>query len=146
MQVLRAIDTEAAALVGWGVRVMLLSATGGEGTGRAAERLAGLGGIVEVETDLLSAVETLTDDATGYGLFVMECDGFGGLEAGRHALSMVGRLVESMPVILISAEVAVQTFPEQARAPVLLRAPLSSVGLRVGFEHALRARLIYLAA
>jgi hypothetical protein len=146
MQVLRALDTETAALVGWGVRVMLLSAEQGVGSGRAADRLAGLGGVVEVETDFFSAVEALNDDATGYGLFVMECDGFGGLEAGRNALSMMGCLVERMPVILVSAEVAVQTFPEQAHAPILLRAPLSAVGLRVGFEHALRDRLVYLAA
>lgn len=146
MQVLRALDTETAALVGWGVRVMLLSTTEGEGPGRAADRLAGLGGVVEVETDLFAALETLSDDATGHGLFVMECDGFGGLEAGRHAVAMMGRLVERMPVILVSSEVAVQTFPECAHAPVLLRAPLSAVGLRVGFEHALRDRMIYRAA
>jgi hypothetical protein len=146
MQVLRAIDTETAALVGWGVRVMLLSPSGGEGPGRVADRIAGLGGVVEVETDLYAAIETLTEDATGYGLFVMECDGFGGVQAGRNAVSMLGRVVERMPVMLVSSEVAVQTFPEQPNAPVLLRAPLSSVALRVGFEHALRERLIYMAA
>ena len=143
MQVLRAIDTDTAALVGWGVRVMLLSP---EGTGaRVAERIAGLGGVVEVESDLYAAVETLNEDATGFGLFVMECDGFGGLEAGARAVAMMGRAVERMPVILVSSEVAVQTFPE-THAPVLLRAPLSAVALRVGFEHALRARLVYMAA
>lgn len=143
MQVLRAIDTEPAALVGWGVRVMVLSPDGGES--RTIERIAGLGGRVEVESDLYTAVETLNDDATGYGLFVMECDGFGGLEAGARAVAMMGRAVERMPVILVSSEVAVQTFPE-THAPVLLRAPLSAVALRVGFEHALRERLVYLAA
>ncbi len=143
MQVHRAIDTEPAALVGWGVRVMVLSPDGGES--RTIERIAGLGGRVEVESDLYTAVETLNDDATGYGLFVMECDGFGGLEAGARAVAMMGRAVERMPVILVSSEVAVQTFPE-THAPVLLRAPLSAVALRVGFEHALRERLVYLAA
>lgn len=143
MQVLRAIDTETAALVGWGVRVLLLSPEAGEA--RVAGRIAGLGGVVEVENDLYAAVETLNDDATGYGLFVMECDGFGGLEAGARVVAMIGRVAERMPVILVSSEVAVQTFPE-THAPILLRAPLSAVALRVGFEHALRARLIYLAA
>lgn len=144
MQVLRAIDTETASPVGWGVRVLLLSPDGAEG--RVSERIAGLGGVVEGETDLYAAVELLNDDATGFGLFVMECDGFGGLEAGRRALAMTGRAVERMPVILVSSDVSLQTFPEQRQAPVLLRAPLSAVSLRVGFEHALRERLIYRAA
>lgn len=144
MQVLRAIDTETAALVGWGIRVMVLSPDGGES--RAVERIAGLGGRVEAESDFYTAIETLNDDGIGFGLFVMECDGFGGLEAGYRAVAMMGRAVERMPVILVSSEVGVQTFPEQTQLPVLLRAPLSAVALRVGFEHALRERLIYMAA
>lgn len=146
MQVFRQIDTESAALVGWGVRVMLLSPNGGEGAGRVADRISGFGGLVETEADLFSAIEALQADGTGYGLFVMECDPYGGLEAGRRAVAMMGQSAERTRVILISREVEVQTFPENHRAPILLRSPLSAVSLRVGFEHALRERLVYLAA
>lgn len=146
MQIVRQIDQVNAALVGWGVRVFLLSAGAGEGPGRIAERLAGFGGLVEVETDMFAAAEAAQADATGFGLFVMECDAFGGLEAGRRMIAMLGRAAERMPVILVSSEVRVQTFPGDSAGPIELRAPASAVSLRVGFEHALRDRLVYLAA
>lgn len=144
MQLFRPIDTESAALVGWGVRVLLLSQTGGEGAGRVADRIAGFGGLVEPETDLFQAIETVAGDATGFGLFIMECDGYGGLEAGLRAASLLGRAQETTQIILISRDVQRQEFPSLQGQPILLRAPLSAVSLRVGFEHALRDRTVYL--
>jgi len=44
-------------------------------------------------------------------------------------------------VILVSRDCPNQVFPAERRAPIVLRAPLSAVSLRVGFEHALRDRL-----
>jgi hypothetical protein len=146
MQLFRHTETENAALVGWGVRVLLLSPNGGEGPTRIAERIAGFGGLIETEADVFAAAETLLSDTTGFGLLVMECDAFGGLEAGRRLLAMMGRAAEWLPVILISRDVVVQAFPEDPQAPIQLRSPLSAVSLRVGFEHALRARLVYQAA
>jgi hypothetical protein len=146
MQLFRQIDPGTAALVGWGVRVMLLSPNGGEGSGRVAERIAGFGGLIETEADMFSCVDAIAEDATGFGLLVIECDAFGGLEAGRRVLSMLGSAGERLPVMLISREVREQVFPQDGNAPILLRAPLSAVSLRVGFEHALRDRLVYMAA
>jgi hypothetical protein len=146
MQLFRPIDTESVALVGWGVRVMLLSPNGGEGPGRIADRISGFGGLIEAEADIFAAIEAMQSDGTGYGLFVMECDAYGGLEAGRRAVAMMGRAAERTRVILISREVQVQTFPEDIAQPILLRSPMSAVSLRVGFEHALRDRLVYMAA
>lgn len=146
MQVFRQIEPEAAALVGWGVRVMLLSPEGGAGTPGIAERLAGFGGIVDAEEDLFAAIETMANDATGYGLFVMDCDAFGGIEAGHRAVTMVTRVMGRIPVILVTAACPRQVFPEDPAAPVVLRAPVSAVSLRVGFEHALRDRVIWQAA
>jgi hypothetical protein len=146
MQLFRPIEAESAALVGWGVRVMLLSPNGGEGAGRLADRIAGFGGLIEAEADLFAAAEAMQADATGYGLFVMECDPYGGLEAGQRAVRLMGRAGERTRVILISREVGEQRFPESVHDPILLRAPLSAVSLRVGFEHALRERLVYRAA
>lgn len=146
MQAFRQIEAENAALVGWGVRVLLLSPNGGEGQGQVAARIAGFGGVIETESDIFAAVETLLGDSTGYGLFVMECDAYGGIEAGRRVMAMMGRAAERMRVILISAETREQAFPDDSCQPILLRAPLSAVSLRVGFEHALRERLVYMAA
>jgi hypothetical protein len=146
MQTFRPIDRETAALVGWGVRVMLVTPEAETGPATLARRIAGFGGLVEAEADLLDAVGTVVEDVVGYGLFVMDCDAYGGLAAGLHAVAMMGRAAERLPVILISREVGTQTFPEDPYAPTLLRSPLSAVSLRVGFEHALRDRLVYQAA
>ena len=146
MQLFRPLDQENAVLVGWGVRVLLLAPDGGEGGARIAERLQGFGGRIEAEHDEFAALEALQVDATGFGLFVMDCDPFGGLAAGRRVMSMIGLAAERTRCILISREVTVQTFPEDPMQPILLRAPLSAVSLRVGFEHALRERLVYQAA
>lgn len=146
MQVFRQIEPEAAALVGWGVRVMLLSPDGGQGPSGIAARLAGFGGIVEAEEDLFAAIETMANDATGYGLFVMDCDAFGGLEAGHRAITLMSRVLGRIPVMLVTGDCPRQIFPEDLAAPVVLRAPVSAVSLRVGFEHALRDRVIWQAA
>ena len=146
MQLFRTFDRDDAALVGWGVRVLLLEPNGGTGGARIAERLQGFGGLIEAEHDAFSALEALQADATGFGLFVMECDPYGGLGAGRRVMSMIGLAAERTRCILISREVTVQIFPEEPDQAILLRSPLSAVSLRVGFEHALRERRVYQAA
>lgn len=143
MQVTHDFDTAAALPVGWGVRVLLLSAA--ERT-PLQDRIAGLGGLVEVETEVYAALAAMIDDPMGYGLFVMECDGLGGVEAGMRAAKTLAAVKSRVPVILVSAEHTAQVFPQERSAPVCLRAPLSAVSLRVGFEHALRDRLMWRAA
>ena len=146
MHIVRSFEPGNAALVGWGIRVLLLS---GEGeTGLTSRRLASLGGQVEVEEELFAALSALIDDPAGYALFVLDCDGanVGGLEAGRRAVQMLGDVSQRVPVILVSRECGEQRFPNDRTAPTVLRAPLSSVSLRVGFEHALHDRLAYRAA
>lgn len=146
MHLFSPLDAQSAALVGWGVRVLLLSPSAGEGMSRVADQIAGFGGRIEAETDLFAAIETVQGDGTGFGLFVMECDAYGGLEAGLRAVAMMGRAAETTRVILISRDVVTQVFPEDPKAPIRLRAPLTAVSLRIGFEHALRERLVYLSA
>lgn len=141
MQVIRSIETEDATLVGWGIRVLLLS-SGGE-HGLTSRRLAALGGRVEVEEELFAALSAVIDDPAGYALFVIDCDDIGGLEAGKRAVQMLGDVARRVPVILVSRDCGEQRFPNDRSAPTLLRAPLSSVALRVGFEHALHDRLYY---
>lgn len=145
MQFFRQDDIEVSAIVGWGVRVMLLSAEAAVES-RIAARLAGLGGVVEAESDSFAALDLLTMDATGFGLLVIDCDHVGGLEAARKLISMMHKGDASMPVILVSSDCKTQEFPSDYNAPVVLRAPLSAVAVRVGFEHAMRDRLVFQAA
>lgn len=139
MQFVRAIEQEEAALVGFGIRVLLLTRQPLDGP--IVRRLAGLGGRVAVEEELFTAISTVIDDPVEFGLFVIDCDSLGGLEVGRKAFAMMGETVRRVPVILISAECRQQRFPDGRDAATELRAPVSGVSLRVGFEHALRDRL-----
>ncbi len=134
------------ALVGWGVRVMLLTAAESV-TGRTtANRIAGFGGLVETQTEMFAALEALIDDPQGYGLFIIDCDGLGGIEVGRKAFSMLGEQTCRLPVILTSRECAEQMFPDDRNAPIMLRAPVSARSMRIGFDHALRERISFRAA
>lgn len=146
MQMFRPME-EDAALVGWGVRVLLLAAPMSNRTEEIMRRVAGFGGLVEEQHELFAAMSALLDDPAGYGMLMMDCDVFGGLEAGRRALSLLRGSGLRIPAILLSSEVkGGQTFPEDRMEPILLRAPVSAVSLRVGFEHALRERLVWRAA
>lgn len=136
-------DFNVATPVARGVRVLVLSSD--ERT-PLRDRLAGLGGLVEIETEIYAALAAMIDDPMGYGLFVMECDGLGGTEAGMRAAMTMAAVNSRIPMILVSADHDAQVFPQEKNEPIRLRAPLSAVSLRVGFEHALRDRLMWRAA
>ncbi len=143
MKHLRAVKNEMATLVGWGVRVLMLS----DGSDPAAqERLVGLGSQVDTESELYTALAAMIDDPLGYALFVMDVDTFGGIQAGLRAFSMLRAADVRIPVILVGRDCGRQVFPEERSAPIMLQAPLSMVSLRVGFEHALHDRVIWRAA
>ncbi len=139
MHLIRSFEPENAALVGWGVRVMLVTRDGRDGL--VSRRLAGIGGQVESLPDLGTALSLIADDPFGYSLVVIECDAFGGVADVRRRVAMQDESALRVPVILVSRDCPVQVFPADRGAPVMLRAPLSAVSLRVGFEHALRDRL-----
>jgi hypothetical protein len=94
---------------------------------------------------MFTALSEVLDDPMGYGLFVIDCDSTNvdGLEGGKRAVKIMAEVVGRVPVILVSKECKEQIFPEDRQKPTQLRAPLSAVSLRVGFEHALRDRLAY---
>jgi hypothetical protein len=143
MKHLRAVKNERPTLVGWGVRVLVLNDGADLG---AKERLVGLGGKVDCETELFTALAMMMDDPRGYGLFVMETDALGGIEAGLRAFKLLRAADVRIPVILVSADCPNQLFPQERSAPIVLKAPLSMVSLRVGFEHALHERAFWRAA
>jgi hypothetical protein len=132
--------------VGWGVRVLLLAGEGAAAHDRIVTGITALGGVIDTETDGFAALETLSTDRTGFGLFVIDCDPFGGLEVGRKLISLMHKGGVSMPVILVSTECPAPEFPADINAPIVLRAPLSAVAMRVGFEYATRGRLVFHAA
>ena len=139
MQLIRSFEHEDAAQVGFGIRVLLLSAELDDGP--IAGRLAGLGSKIEHAQEIYAGLAAMIDDPAGYGLFVLDCDSFGGIEAGRKAVLMLDDTARRIPVILVSRDCGQQSFPEERGTPTILRAPLSAVSMRVGFEHALRDRL-----
>ena len=145
MQIFRA-DSHEAELVGWGVRVLIVSDPRATGTESGMRRISGFGGLVDQQDELYAGLGAMLDDPAGYGLFIMLCDELGGLEAGHKAHDLLRGSNCTAPVILISTEVSEQSFPEDRGAPILLRSPLSAVSMRVGFEHALRERMIWQAA
>ena len=146
MQFIRSFDHSDVTAVTRGVRVLLLAEQGGSQT--MAKRLMAMGGKVDIVDELFAAMAEVIDDPAGYGLLVIDCDSasVGGLVAAQRAVRMLGQLVLRVPAILVSSECQTQTFPEDRTMPTLLRAPLSAVSLKVGFEHALRERLMYKAA
>jgi hypothetical protein len=105
-------------------------------TERASEanikRIAGLGCRIEQEDELFAALDKLLTDPAGYGLFIMDVDAFGGLASD---------VTTRVPMIIFSSECQEQVFPDSRESPTVLRAPLSAVSLRAGFEHALRAKM-----
>lgn len=144
MQYVRRIEPEKSGLVGFGIRTILITASADSHD--LATRIAGLGTTVEVETDYFRAIEQIIEDHSAYNLCMVDCDSFGGLDAGRRFVQFLGAAVTYMPMILLSRQVGTQYFSEHHNEPTLLRLPLSPVAARVGFEHSLRERFVLRAS
>ncbi|MDN5788967.1 hypothetical protein [Pseudorhodobacter sp.] len=134
------------AIVGWGARVMLLADATEPRDSKAGIRIAGLGGQIELRNDAFSAINALKADLADFDLFVIECDPMGGLAASEKLVALLREDGVGMPVILVSSECREQAFPQETCDPIILRAPVSAVSLRVGFEHAMRDRTMFHAA
>lgn len=140
MQVLRSFEPHNIAPVGLSIRVMLIGPASPVST--LAEKLASLGGRVDAAQDLFTGLEAVIEDPAGCGLLVIDCDEVGGLEAGRKAHALMGAIALRVPTILISSECTRHEFPQERGRPVVLRSGGSSLSIRMGFEHALRDRLM----
>jgi hypothetical protein len=122
-----------------GVRVMLLT---DHAEGRTAQRLAAYGSVVDASDDLEEAVATILDDPFGYDLFVMECDGFGGIAGAEQAISSLIAGDAKMRVMLVSHEFDVPAYPLGRRTAVCLPQDVSEASFRIGFDHVLRDRAV----
>ncbi len=121
----------------FGVRVMFLSH---DPEGLTARRLAGYGGQVDSETEFSAAMSGIIDDPLGYDLFVMDCDGFGGIDAGERAVATLIAAEARMRVMLISRDFDVPCYPMGRRTAVCLPSPVSDDSMRYGYDHVLRDR------
>ena len=120
-----------------GVRVMLLS---DHAEGRTGQRLADYGSVVDVADGLDGAVTAILDDPFGYDLFVMDCDGFGGIAGAEQAISSLIAGDAKMRVMLVSREFDVPAYPLGRRTAVCLPEDVSDTSFRIGFDHVLRDR------
>jgi hypothetical protein len=120
-----------------GVRVLLLTDAP---QGPTAQRLAGLGGLVDIRDSLATALTDILNDALGYDLFVMDCDGFGGIQAGERAIAALIAAEARMRVMLVSLAFDSPAFPMGQRAVVCLPHDCHEASFRRGYDHALRDR------
>lgn len=120
-----------------GVRVMLLT---DKAEGRTGRRLAGYGSVVDVADDLDEAVAAILEDPFGYDLFVMDCDGFGGIAGAEQAVASLIAGEAKMRVMLVSREFDVPAYPLGRRTAVCLPEDVSDASFRIGFDHVLRDR------
>jgi hypothetical protein len=121
-----------------GIRVLLLSDVHG---GRTAHRLACCGSHVDVEETLDLALARLRRDPMGYDLFVMDCDGFGGMSGGELAVASLIASEAKMRVMLVSRDFDEPALPFGRRTAVCLPTGAGDEEFRRGFDHVLRDRL-----
>ncbi|MFN6952522.1 MAG: hypothetical protein ACK4NE_08010 [Albidovulum sp.] len=120
-----------------GVRVLLLTK---QGEGATLQRLLGYGSHVDLADTLGDAVARILNDRFGYDLFVMECDGFGGIAGAEQAISALIAGDAKMRVMLVSRDFDVPVYPLGRRTAVCLPDDVSDASFRIGFDHVLRDR------
>jgi hypothetical protein len=120
-----------------GVRVLLLT---GHADGATGQRLASYGSLVDIHDDLDDAVGAVLNDRFGYDLFVMDCDGFGGITGAERAISALISGEAKMRVMLVSREFDIPVYPLGRRTAVCLPDDVSEASFRIGFDHVLRDR------
>jgi hypothetical protein len=120
-----------------GVRVMLLTDHAEGSTGR---RLASFGSVVDASDSLDEAVSSILEDPLGYDLFVMDCDGFGGVPGAEKAISALISGGARMRVMLVSRDFDVPAYPLGVRTAVCLPDDVGDDSFRIGFDHVLRDR------
>jgi hypothetical protein len=120
-----------------GVRVLLLT---DHAEGRTWQRLADFGSMVDTAFDLEGAVAEVLSDQFGYDLFVMDCDGFGGIAGAEQAISALIAGDAKMRVMLVSRDFDVPVYPLGRRTAVCLPEDVSDASFRIGFDHVLRDR------
>ncbi|NPD14635.1 hypothetical protein HOY34_05385 [Xinfangfangia sp. D13-10-4-6] len=140
MQALHSFDFGNAMQIGRAVRVGLLTSAP---QSQLQAGILSLGGQVEVNSDsaaFLNAMGLLRASGRSavshFDLIVVDCDSLGGPVSIKSEITAL--LAQSLPLILVSRAFDSHIFPEARGQAVQLRAPASSLSLRIGYEHALR--------
>lgn len=121
-----------------GLRAMLLSENRDS---PSAQRLSEYGSLVDVRGNVDLALSGIVTDPIGYDLFVMDCDGMGGVDGAVAAIAALIAADARMRVILVSREFDEPVYPFGQRAAVCLPASVTDDGFRRGFDHVLRDRV-----
>ena len=119
------------------LRVMLLT---DHPDGLTAHRLAGCGSLVETADELFTALSAILDDPIGFDLFVMDCDGFGGIDGAERAVAALIAAEARMRVMLVSREFDEPAYPLGRRSAVCLPETASDMAFLKGLDHVLRDR------
>ncbi|WP_283176134.1 hypothetical protein [Gemmobacter sp. 24YEA27] len=135
MQAYHSFDFGGAVRIGHAFRVLCV--TGTEAAPLAA-RLGALGGRIETEAELYAALSVVIDDPGGCDVVVFDCDSLGADNVAQVVTRTLRAVQSRLPVVLISAGFPTHVFPDAREEPILLRAPVSDLSLRIGCEHALR--------
>ena len=108
--------------------------------GTTGRRLISLQGKVDIRNQLFDVLSDLADDPRLSDIIVIDCDGFGGIEAVNRALGRLCPDDRRAPIVLISRDCLEQLFPQRRVEPICLRAPVSSVAMRLALETVLQGR------
>lgn len=135
MQANHSFDISGAIQIGFAVRVLCVS---GQSGSQLPARLGAFGAMVDMESEVYAALSTVIDDPIGYSLLVVDCDTLAGDDVAATVQRTLRMVEARVPVMLISTAFPAQVFPDAREEPVRLRAPLSDLSLRVGYEHSLR--------
>jgi hypothetical protein len=140
MNLSNSFDRMEATVVGFGVNTLLVSAAKDQTP--LAHKLQALGCRLESCDEIYFALDRILDGPQDFELIVIDCDSLGGLAHSRRLHALLRAAGRCIPVILVSRECDAQHFPFNRFDPTELRAPLSAISLRVGFEHAMQERLL----
>ncbi len=105
--------------------------------------LRDLGCEVEVETDLFAAIEAIQGSATGFGLFVVDWGALVSRDAAHRMVALIGPYPASMRIILVTDEGSSWLTGWDPDRLILLKAPISTEGLRRAFSRAVQHRMVW---
>lgn len=139
MQIFRLPDSRSDRPIG---RLDALVVTRDTALGPTPRRLAAMGADLQIIDELYDALAILSDDPRDSDLLVVDCDGFGGMEKVRARVGILTSQTTIIRIILTGRDCAVQRFDGGPGQPILLRAPLTAVSLRVALDTLFRLRFL----
>lgn len=125
-------------------RLNVLVVTRDTALGATPRRLAALGAELRIVEELYDALAILSDDPRDSDLLVVDCDGYGGVDRVQAMVGMLpAQQVTAAPrVILTGSDCAEQQFDGGQGQPILLRAPLTGLSLRLALDSLFRLRFL----